>query len=296
MEAPIYAPFEQLRPSPYSPTLQDRRAIFADRIEQRNLPILRRLKKSEIGNFGGIEWRWRDGPDNDGLGSLTGLVYFLREPDASLKRYTQDRLFVAAQGDFSRVEQEKVAREWAERIGHDTASEGFGNMSAPWLNISIPKARFEALRQEKGWVIPANLQLRFSTYSEPDLPQLSEHVQSDIRYFAASDRIAGATPDIATYDAIVLRDGCFFIDEEGEDDPLAMFDIGTGVYRDNDGHMAFRSRYSNFQPRLARVGTRMQLGYRSEVVDPPAELIEACGKHRVVLVKSLLQAAEYGGD
>ncbi|WP_417318407.1 hypothetical protein [Erythrobacter aureus] len=258
--------------------------------------MLRRLKKGEMGNFGGIEWRWRDGPENDGLGSLAGVAYFLREPDASLKRYTQDRLFVAAQGDFSRVEQEAVARKWAETIGREFASEGFGNMSVPWLSIALPEKRFEALRREKGWEIPANLLLRFNAYAEPDLPQMTGDVRSDIRYFAASDRIAGATPDIATYDAIVLRDGCFFIDEAGDDDPLAMFGIGTGVYRDSEGHMAFRSRYSNYQPRLARVGTRMQLGYRSEVANPPAELIEACGDHRVVLVKSLDQAAGYGGD
>jgi len=296
LEAPIYTPIERLAPEPYTPTLQDRRAIFADRIEHRNLPMLRRIKKGEMGNFGGIEWRWRDGPENNGLGSLTAIAFFLRAPMQSLRRYTPDPLFVAAQGDFSRVEQETVAREWAERIGRDTASEGFGNMSVPWLSISLPEARFEALRQEKGWEVPANLQLRFSAFAEPDLPQLTEDVKSDIRYFAASDRIAGATPDIATYDAIVLRDGCFFIDEEGDDDPLAMFGIGTGVYRDSEGFMAFRSRYRNYQPRLARVGTRMQLGYRSEVADPPAELIEACGKHRVVLVKSLDQAAGYGGD
>ena len=296
LEAPIYPPIERLGPEPYTPTLQDRRAIFADRIEHQNLPMLRRLKKGEMGNFGGIEWRWRDGPENDGIGSLTGVAYFLRMPDPSLRRYTQDRLFIAAQGDFSRVEQEAVAHDWVERIGRDTASEGFGNMSVPWLSIAISKERFEALGREKGWHIPANLLLRFSAYAEPDLPQLTGDVRPDIRYFAASDRIAGATPDIATYDAIVLRDGCFFIDEEGDDDPLAMFGIGTGVYRDSEGHMAFRSRYSNYQPRLARVGTRMQLGSRSEMDDPPAELIEACGKHRVVLVKSLDQAAGYGGD
>lgn len=296
LEAPIYPPIKRLGPEPYTSTLQDRRAIFADRIEHRNLPMLRRLKKGEMGNFGGIEWRWRDGPENDGLGSLTGVVYFLRAPDATLKRYTQDRLFVASQGDFSRVEQETVAREWAERIGRDTASEGFGNMSVPWLRIALPEERFEALRRESGWELPANLLLRFNAYAEPDLPQMTGEVRSHIRYFAASDRIAGPTPDIATYDAIVLRDGCFFIDEAGDDDPLAMFDIGTGVYRDTEGHMAFPSRYSNHQPRLARVGTWMQLGYRSDISGPPAELIDACGKHRVVLVKSLDQAAGYGDD
>ena len=138
--------------------------------------------------------------------------------------------------------------------------------------------------------------MRFSTYLEPDLPQIADDVKADIRHFPASDRMATPTPDLATYDTIVLRDGCFFIDEEGDADPLVMFPFGVGVYRDADGHLAFRSRNSHYQPRLARVGTRMQLGYRAEVTAPPPELIEACGKHPVVLVKSLDQAAGYGND
>ena len=296
LEAPPYTPIERFGPEPYTPTLQDRRSIFADRIEQQNLPMLRRLKKDEMGNFGGIEWRWSDGPGNDGLGSLVGVAYFLRAPEQSLGRYTSDPLFSAAQGDFSRVEQDAVARGWADKIGRDIASEGFGNMSTPWLSIAIPRDRFETLREEEDWDIPVNLTLRFSTYLETDLPPIADDVKADIRHFPAADRTAMPTPDLATYDTIVLRDGCFFIDEEGDADPLVMFPFGTGVYRDAEGRIAFRSRNSHYQPRLARVGTRMQLGYREEVSDPPAELIETCGKHRVVLVKSLNQAAGYGND
>ena len=296
LEAPIYPAIERLGPEPYVPTLQDRRWRFASRLEERNLPMLRRLKRGEMGNFGGIEWRWRDGRENDGLGTLTGIAYFLDNPGQSLRRYTQDPLFVAAQGDFSRVDQDRVARDWARRIGQDIASEGFGNMSTPWLDIAIPKTRFEAMRREKEWDIPVNLSLRFAISRAPDLPAIAEDLAGDIRYLAASADAAGATPDIATYDTIVLRDGCFFIDEEGDADPLVMVPHGVGVYRDGQGHIAFRSRYRDRQVRLARVGTTMQLGYRSAVEKPPAALIEACGSHRVVLVKSLDQAAGHGGQ
>ena len=82
LEALPYAPVTQLEPEPYSPTLQDRRWRFADKLEEQHLPMLRRLKRGEIGNFGGIEWRWRDGPENDGLGTITGVAYFLNEPAA----------------------------------------------------------------------------------------------------------------------------------------------------------------------------------------------------------------------
>lgn len=295
LEAPPYAPVTRLGPEPYSPTLHDRRWQFADRLEERHLPMLRRLKRGEIGNFGGIEWRWRDGPQNDGLGTVTGIAYFLNDPAATLRRYTDDSLFQPATAGFARTDQDRVAREWAGRIGDGIASPGFGNMSVPWLAIAIPRAEFEAMRTANRWDIPPNLVLRFSEWAEPDLPALPDDLRPSIRYFPNERALAGPTPDLATYDAIVLRDGCFFIDEEGDDDPLAMFPLGVGIYRDREGHLAFRSRHSANARQLARVGTRMQLGYRAEVAEPPPALIEACGRHRVVTVKSLDQAAGSGG-
>ncbi|WP_454597638.1 hypothetical protein [Qipengyuania sp. SM2507] len=257
--------------------------------------MLRRLKAGEIGNFGGIEWRWADGPQSGGLGTVTGIVYFVNKPTSSLRRYTDNTLFQPARGDFARTDQDRVARDWAERIGQDIASPGFGNMDAPWLDIRISRNAFEAMRDERGWDVPTNLILKVSHWAEPDLPAVPDSLKASIRYLPAETVLAGPTPDIATYDAIVLRDGCFFIDEDGEDDPLAMFPLGIGIYRDDEGHLAFRSRHSGQTTRLARVGSRMQLGSRSEVSDPPDALIAACGQHRVVTVNSLNQAAGYGG-
>ncbi len=295
LEAPPYTPITRLGPEPYTPTVHDRRWQFADRLEHQHLPMLRRLKAGEIGNFGGIEWRWADGPQSGGLGTVTGIVYFVNKPTSSLRRYTDNTLFQPARGDFARTDQDRVARDWAERIGQDIASPGFGNMDAPWLDIRISRNAFEAMRDERGWDVPTNLILKVSHWAEPDLPAVPDSLKASIRYLPAETVLAGPTPDIATYDAIVLRDGCFFIDEDGEDDPLAMFPLGIGIYRDDEGHLAFRSRHSGQTTRLARVGSRMQLGSRSEVSDPPDALIAACGQHRVVTVNSLNQAAGYGG-
>ncbi|MXO76172.1 hypothetical protein GRI40_13215 [Altererythrobacter aerius] len=101
---------------------------------------------------------------------------------------------------------------------------------------------------------------------------------------------------MASFDAIVLRDGCFFIDEYGDDDPLVLFPFEAGVWRDEQGHVAFRPRVATDTRRFGRVGTRLQLGSRGEISDPPAELISACGNHRVAAVTSLDQAAGYGND
>jgi hypothetical protein len=301
LEAPPRTPIPRLGPEPYTRTVEDRRFFYADAIEQKNLPLLRRIKSEHMGNFGGVEWRWRDGPETGGLGRLTGLVYFLSAPEATLSRYTRDPLFRAAKGDFSRTDQDRVARTWAARIGTgiapadfgQVASPEFGNMRVPRLRIAMPRREFEARAKAEGWRLPANLILRFDPMADPDLPAVDAVVAPLIRAFPQEARLGGPTPDIATFDAVVLRDGCFFIDAEGPDDPLVEFPFSIGVFRDAEGYLSFRSRYSQ-QPRvLGRVGTRLQLGYRTERT-APAALQAACRAKKIVTVSSADQAAGYG--
>jgi hypothetical protein len=210
LEAPPYPPIERLGPEPVEQTLETRRWLHAERIEARELPLLRRIKSGAMGNFGGLEWRWRDGPENGGLGHLTGTLYFLRAPEETLRRYTSSPLYQAAQGDFARTDQERIVRQWAETIGRDVASEGFANMQVPTLNVALPRAEFERRAQAKGWRLPRNLMLRLDPRAEPDLPAISPDLAPLIRAFPHAQRLGGPTPDIATYDAIVVRDGCFF--------------------------------------------------------------------------------------
>lgn len=293
LEAPPRTPIPRLGPEPYTRTLEDRRFFHGDGVEQKNLPLLRRIKSEQMGNFGGVEWRWRDGPENGGLGRLTGIVYFLRAPEATLARYTRDPLFRADKGDFARTDQEQVAQLWAKRIGFGVSSPEFGNMRVPSLRISVRRAEFTARAKAAGWRFPANLRLWFDPAAEPDLPAVAADVKPMIRAFPQDARANRASPDMATFDAMVLRDGCFFIDEEGPDDPLVEFPFGIGVFRDSEGHLSFRTRYSR-QPRvLGRVGTRLQLGWRTERA-APAALQAACGAKRIVSVNSVDQAAGYG--
>lgn len=304
LEAPPRTPIPRLAQEPYTRTLDDRRFFFADRIEQRNLPLLRRIKSEQMGNFGGVEWRWRDGPENAGLGRLTGIVHFLRAPEATLARYTRDPLFRAAKGDFARTEQERIAVSWANRIGagiptpefSQIAYAEFGNMRVPRLRIAMPKREYETRAKGAGWSLPSNLQLWFDPMADPDLPSVSPDIAPLIRAFPQQPRLSGPTPDIATYDAVVLRDGCFFIDQEGDEDPLVEFPFSVGVFRDAEGHLSFRTRYSERPRVLGRVGTRLQLGYRSQVRETPPALRKACGGKTMVSITSAEQAAGYGPD
>jgi len=294
LEAPPYPPIERLGPEPVEQTLEHRRWLFAERLEERQLPLLRRIKSEAMGNFGGVEWRWRDGKENGGLGKLTGIVFFLREPKKTLARYTSNALYQPAQADFARTDQDRIVRQWAERIGRDVASEGFANMEVPTLDVALPRAEFERRVRTEGWRLPRNLKLRLNPRAEPDLPAVSADLKPLIRAFPQDRRLGGPVPDIATYDAVVLRNGCFFIDGPGEDDPLVQFPLGIGVHRDAEGYLAFRTRYADDKRRLGRVGTRLQLGYRREPAPAPPELARACNARTIVAVTSVDQAAGYG--
>jgi len=169
-------------------------------------------------------------------------------------------------------------------------------MTVPELRITIPRAEFEAQVRRHGWRLPANLRLRFDPRAEPDLPAVPADLAPLMRAFPREPRLSGPKPDIATFDAVVLRDGCFFIDAPGAADPLVEFPFGVGVHRDRDGHLAFRPLHSSEKRRLGRVGTRPQLGHRSAPRPVPAELKAACGADTIVTITSVDQAAGYGAS
>ncbi len=197
LEAPPYPPIERLAPEPVPQTRERLRWLFEERVEARELPLLRRIKRQETGNFGGVEWRWREGPQNGGLGELTGIVYFLREPDKTLARYTQSPLFRAERGDFARSDQDMIVRQWAEKIGRDVASEGFYNMQVPTIDVALPRAGFEQRARTEGWRLPSRLKLRLNPAAEPHLPAVSADLKPLIRTFPQQRRLSGPVPDIA---------------------------------------------------------------------------------------------------
>jgi hypothetical protein len=167
-------------------------------------------------------------------------------------------------------------------------------MQVPTLTVALPRREFERRAREEGWRLPSNLKVRLDPRAEPDLPAISEDLKPLIRALPQDRQLSGPVPDIATYDAVVLRDGCLFIDGPGDDDPLVQLPLGIGLYRDSEGHVAFRSRYADDKRRLGRVGTRLQLGYRSGPVPAPPEIARACNAGTIVAVSSADQAAGYG--
>ncbi|MCV0383760.1 hypothetical protein F7D01_12890 [Erythrobacter sp. 3-20A1M] len=114
-------------------------------------------------------------------------------------------------------------------------------------------------------------------------PELSYY----IRAFPQAAEPRGAVLDLGSQHTIVLRDGCFFLDREGADDPLVFFPYSTALVMDEEGYLAFGSRYEPNRMGSVRVGLTAETGWFGEPSEPDPALAEACGNHKVVSVTTV---------
>ena len=114
-------------------------------------------------------------------------------------------------------------------------------------------------------------------------PELSYY----IRAFPQATEPAGDVLSMGSEHTIVLRDGCFFLDREGDDDPLILFPYSTALVVDEEGYLAFGSRYEPNTMGNVRVGLTAETGWYGEPSDPDPGLAEACGNHKVVSVTTV---------
>ena len=120
-------------------------------------------------------------------------------------------------------------------------------------------------------------------------PELSYY----IRAFPQATEPAGDVLDLGSQHTIVLRDGCFFLDREGDDDPLVMFPFYTALVVDKDGYLAFGSRYEANRTGSVRAGLLAETGWYSEPANPSPELAQACGDHKIVSVTTVSNPFSY---
>ena len=120
--------------------------------------------------------------------------------------------------------------------------------------------------------------------ARPAVPPLLSHY---IRAFPQAAEPAGEVLDLASQHTILLRDGCFFLDREGEDDPLVLFPYYTALVVDDEGYLAFGSRYEPNRMGSVRVGLTAATGSYDEPGAPDPALVAACGHHKVVGVTTV---------
>lgn len=117
-------------------------------------------------------------------------------------------------------------------------------------------------------------------------PSVPPALRPFIRALPQAEKPSGAVLDLGSQHVIVLRDGCFFLDRDGKDDPLVHFPRHVGLTVDDEGYLAFRSRYEGQQD-IVRVGLPAETGWFSEPYAAPADIAEQCRARTMVGVTTV---------
>jgi hypothetical protein len=219
------------------------------------------------------------------------VVAFVREPEATLRRYTANPLFVARRVEHSLAELERGAAEASAQLRRIGVPAGGG------AEVIENRVRIEvAIDQSEADALVASRRVRLAPFVRlvgHDSLDPAEPVSADARRFVRVLPLArhrtGAETSELNVGTIVLRDGCFRLDQPGEDDPLASFGAETGAKLDSSGApILYQRGRGGYEGDPARVGERMVLGGGAgREIDDPAVLAPvhaACGPGKVVHV------------
>lgn len=219
---------------------------------------------------------------------------FRRDAAVALARHSRDPRFVAVDGGLPRAELQPLFDEWWARLephrvlGGGSVMEFDGDVR---FDMTIDRAGFDVLAAREGWVIPERLKLNFPP--PPNARSVDPAVADQIRIFAREDRKPAVVPQAALSGRLILRDGCFRLQDHGEGgEPLVLFGRDVELRRDAEGHLIV----ADPEGRRARVGERViWSGPRGAHPDDAGihALRAACGTDSVVAVGEPESAAVF---
>jgi hypothetical protein len=209
--------------------------------------LMRTLRTKERGNYTDAELIHR--PD------WAYLIYFKRNPAATLARYTKNPRFQARSARYTRGELERLTKPWIDRLNAERLTTGYGmnaRRGTADIDMVVSREEFEAIARRNGWgPVPEYLNLKFDI--APVGPSVAPSVASGIRVFAQGDRNLGATNQAALTGRIVLKDGCLKVIGFDGKEQLTYFAREVGLGLDRDGYLSLHARAAT--PRhLGRIG------------------------------------------
>jgi hypothetical protein len=209
--------------------------------------LMRTLRTAERGNYTDAELIHR--PD------WAYLIYFKRNPAATLARYTKNPRFQARSAKYTSGELERLTKPWIDRLNAERLTTGYGmnaRRGTADVDMVVSREEFDEIARRNGWgPVPEYLNLKFDT--APVGPSIAPAVARGIRIFAQGDRNLGATNQAALSGRIVLKDGCFRVIGFDGKEQLAYFARQVGLGLDRDGYLSLHARAA--KPRhLGRIG------------------------------------------
>lgn len=221
---------------------------------------------------------------------------FRRDGAATLARFTRDPRFVPTEGGVSAAELQPLFDEWSARFAPHRAM-GAGMVSefegVVRFDMTIDKAEYDALAAREGWVLPQQVRLTFPSPQNPR--SVDPSLTGKVKVFAREDRKPAVTLQALLRGRLILRDGCFRLQDHvavaGE--PLVLFGRDVELRPDAGGHMVVVDPASG---QRARVGEPIVWSGPRGAAEADAgvkALRAACGAGPVVAVGEPESAAVF---
>lgn len=225
----------------------DKRMKAQERTRPEFERLMRTLRSKERGNYTDAELIHR--PD------WAYLIYFKRQPAATLAKYTKNPRFQARSAPYTDEELTRMSKPWLDRLTGERLTTGYAmnpRRGTADIDMVVSAEEFDAIAKAKGWGrVPAFFNLKFDT--APVGPAVDPSVAGGIRILAQGDRNLGATNQAALGGRIVLRDGCLLVVGHDGKEQLAYFAREVGLGRDRHGYLSLHRRNAE-RTHLGRIG------------------------------------------
>lgn len=203
-------------------------------------PVLERLRerlsRQEADNYTGV--RLVHDPD------WHFLLYFKRDPEATLARYMRNPQFKAAQGRNTQAELDALIKPGLERFGKAGIMGAHGRDGTDGtanFMMTVTEAEYRVLAGREGWgPVPDAIKLGFAR--QLSIPPIDLRAAPFFRSFANDTRPTMIQPERGSSGRIILRDGCLRLTDKQGKGSLAYFHHETGVGVDAQGYLSLIDR------------------------------------------------------
>lgn len=196
-----------------------------------------RLRKHEPDNY--VSARLVHQPD------WAYVLYFKRDPEATLRKYSVHPRFRAAKAAYTEAELKALVDPWVKRFVEERIGITYFAFPAEGraeLSATITAAEYRAIAARKGWGdVPAPIQLSFA--KELPFPRVDPAIAPLLRGVASESQATGLQMQRGESGRVILDDGCLRRESKrGKKGPLAVFHRETGIGLDAEGYLAIIDR------------------------------------------------------
>lgn len=173
------------------------------------------------------------------------VLYFKRDPEATLRKYSVHPRFKAAKAAYTEAELKALVDPWAKHFGEERIGTTYFPFPAERraeIMMTITAAEFRAIAARRGWGdVPPPIQLSFA--KELPFPRVDPGIAPLLRGFASESQATALQMQRGESGRVILDDGCLRLEvKEGRKGPLAVFHRETGIGLDAEGYLAIIER------------------------------------------------------